>query len=172
MDIDKKDTAVKKVKLTSSDDKSFLIDRDVAEMSGTLKNMLEDVPSEGDVPEIPLPSVTAQTLEKVIEYLEYHKEHPSPPRDEDDKEEEYIIPWDNQFCKVKQELLFDLILTANFLDIKPLLVLVCRVVALSLRGKTTQEIREIFNIKNDFTPEEEALISSSNCYCEENPTDD
>lgn len=34
-------------------------------------------------------------------------------------------------------------------------------------GKTPEEIRRIFNIKNDFTPEEEELVRKENDWCEE-----
>ncbi len=45
---------------------------------------------------------------------------------------------------------------ANYMDIKPLLDLTCAKVASMIKGKTPEEIRKVFNIVNDFTPEEEA----------------
>lgn len=51
-----------------------------------------------------------------------------------------------------------MILAANYLDIKPMLDLTCKTVAEMIRGKTPEEIRKHFNIKNDFTPEEEEQV--------------
>lgn len=36
-----------------------------------------------------------------------------------------------------------------------------------IAGKTPEEIRKTFNIKNDFTPEEEEAIRKENEWCEE-----
>ncbi|CAN0917669.1 SCF ubiquitin ligase complex protein SKP1a [Linum grandiflorum] len=66
-------------------------------------------------------------------------------------------------------MLFDLILVyplslkaADYLNIKELLELTCRKAAYMISEKTTEEMRKIFNIKNDFTPEEEANIRIEN----------
>jgi hypothetical protein len=38
----------------------------------------------------------------------------------------------------------------------------CKTVANMIKGKTPEEIRKLFNIVNDFTPEEEAQIKKEN----------
>lgn len=80
---------------------------------------------------------------------------------------EVVSDWDANFVDVEQELLFELILAANYMDIKSLLDLACAKVASMIKGKTPQEIRETFNIVNDFTPEEESQIREENKWCEE-----
>ena len=64
-------------------------------------------------------------------------------------------------------LLFELILAANYMDIKPLLDLTCATVASMIKGKSPEEIRSTFNITNDFSPEEEAQVREENKWCEE-----
>jgi len=77
----------KQVKLESSDDRVFTVPTEIAEMSITIKHMLEDIKdggeeeSEENAP-IPLPNVTGKILEKVIEYCKYHHEHPDATTDE------------------------------------------------------------------------------------------
>ena len=158
----------KKIKLQSSDDVEYEVELDVAKMSVTIKNMWEDVGEEGDAV-VPLPNVTGKILEKVIQYCRHHVNDPSVPSDEkkDDKRTDDISIWDQDFCKVDQATLFELILAANYLDIKPLLDLTCKTVANMIKGKTPEEIRKTFNIKNDFTPEEEAQVRKENEWCEE-----
>lgn len=53
---------------------------------------------------------------------------------------------------------------ANYLDIKGLLDVTCKTVANMIKGKTPEEIRKTFNIKNDFTEEEEAQVSVSPAF--------
>jgi S-phase kinase-associated protein 1 len=66
-----------------------------------------------------------------------------------------------------QEVLFELILAANYMDIKPLLDLTCATVASMIKGKSPEEIRKTFNIVNDFTPEEETAVREENKWCED-----
>ena len=66
-----------------------------------------------------------------------------------------------------QDVLFELILAANFLDIKDLLVLSCAKVASLINNKSIPEVRKFFSIVNDFTPEEEAQIMEENKWAEE-----
>jgi len=115
---------------------------------------------ESPVP-IPLPPVEADILRKVIEYCTYHSENA-------DEKEDVTEAWDKEFAAVDDDTLFSLILAANYLDIKPLLDLTCKTVADYIKQcKTPQEIRRRFNIKNDFTPEEEEEVRKENAWCAE-----
>mmetsp|Transcript_41717 Transcript_41717/g.97692 ORF Transcript_41717/g.97692 Transcript_41717/m.97692 type:complete len:84 (-) Transcript_41717:334-585(-) len=78
-----------------------------------------------------------------------------------------VEKWYAQFIDVEQVLLFELVLAANYMDIKPLLDLSCAAVASMIKGKSAEEIRKIFNISNDFSPEEEAQVREENKWCEE-----
>jgi S-phase kinase-associated protein 1 len=61
------------------------------------------------------------------------------------------------------QLSFNCVLqAANYLNIKGLLDLTCQTVADMIKGKTPEEIRKTFNIKNDFTPEEEEEVRREN----------
>lgn len=104
----------------------------------------------------------AHLASQVIEYCKYHHRAEQESLPEDDKN-----VWDKDFVKVDDETLFNLILAANYLDIKSLLDLTCKTVADEIKGKTPEEIRVRFNIKNDFTPEEEEEVKRENAWCEE-----
>ena len=52
-------------------------------------------------------------------------------------------------------MLFEMINAANYLQIKPLIELLCAKVASLIKGKSVKEIRTYFGVKADFTPEEE-----------------
>ncbi|XP_061358978.1 SKP1-like protein 1B isoform X1 [Gastrolobium bilobum] len=148
--------STKKITLKSSDGEAFEVDEAVALESQTIKHMIEDDCADSG---IPLPNVTSKILAKVIEYCKKHVEAASSdekPSDED------LKAWDAEFVKVDQATLFDLILAANYLNIKSLLDLTCQTVADMIKGKTPEEIRKTFNIKNDFTAEEEEEVRREN----------
>ncbi|CAK7329481.1 unnamed protein product [Dovyalis caffra] len=152
----------KKITLKSSDGETFVVEEAVAVESQTIKHMIEDDCADN---EIPLPNVTSKILAKVIEYC---KKHVEAGADKDKnvagviEKDETLKSWDTEFVKVDQNTLFDLILAANYLNIKGLLDLTCQTVADMIKGKTPEEIRKTFNIKNDFTPEEEDEVRREN----------
>lgn len=113
---------------------------------------------EEETAEIPLPNVKATVLVKVIEYCTHYKTDPmtvitTPLKS--NRIEEIVQEWYADFVSVDQTLLFELVTAANFMDIKALLDLTCLAVSVLIKGKSAEEIRRIFNISNDFSPEEE-----------------
>jgi len=157
------------IKLLSSDQVEIPVEKEVAERSILIKNMLEDVGEISDQA-IPIPNVNEAVLRKVIEWCEHHKGDPIPVADEDSdsrKKSTDIEEWDQKFMQVDQEMLFEIILAANYLDIKPLLDVGCKTVANMIKGKSPEEIRKTFNIQNDFTPEEEDQIRRENEWAED-----
>uniref|UniRef100_A0A2P2MHL6 SKP1-like protein n=1 Tax=Rhizophora mucronata TaxID=61149 RepID=A0A2P2MHL6_RHIMU len=148
----------RKITLKSSDGEPFEVDEAVALESQTIKHMIEDDCADNG---IPIPNVTSKILAKVIEYCKKHVETPKS-EDRSSTVDDDLKTWDAEFVKVDQATLFDLILAANYLNIKGLLDLTCQTVADMIKGKTPEEIRKTFNIKNDFNPEEEDEVRREN----------
>ncbi|BFG21261.1 hypothetical protein CerSpe_075350 [Prunus speciosa] len=172
---------MKKITLKTKDGVIFEVEEAVAMQSQTIKHMVEDDCADG---KIPLPNVTSNILAKVIEYCRKHNEEAADGENKEDilkkatdgenkediltkatdgdNKEDILKSWDAEFMKVDQDTLYDLIMAANYLNIKGLLDLILQTVADMIKGKTPEEIRETFNIKNDFTPEEEEAIRKEN----------
>eukprot|EP00253_Pinus_taeda_P035294 PITA_35294 len=148
-----------KVSLRSSDGELFDVTEAVAFESQTIKYMIEDT---GTANAIPLPNVSSEILSKVIAYCKYHVDAQNPAHEKSAISEEDMKIWDEDFVKVDQDTLLDLILAANYLNIENLLDLTCQTIAEMIKGKTPEEIRKTFNLKNDFTPEEEEEVRREN----------
>lgn len=154
------------ITLLSNDNEELIVNKEIAAKSVLIKNMLEDI-EEDDKKPIPLPNITGNILKKVIEWCEYHKNDFKEYEDGYFRNTE-INEWNQKYMDVDQETLFDIILAANYLDIKPLLDIGCKTVANMIKGKSTEDIRRIFNIENDFTQEEESQIKKENEWAEDN----
>ena len=154
------------VLLVTSDNEQFVVDKEVAERSVLIKNMLEGkhttsplspfvpyltaFPAHrcwGKRPTYPIaqrffvgaekgqdilhraPKIARGLIAfivKVLEYCEHHRGEPLPTADDANADENRkrttdIGEWDQKFITVDQEMLFEIILAANYLDIKPLL---------------------------------------------------
>jgi S-phase kinase-associated protein 1 len=164
-------TEMKKIKITTSDHVNLSVDRDIAERSILIKNLMDDLGTDPDDMEpIPVPNVNEAVMKKVLEWCEHHRKDPPASQDDDAdsrKKSTDIDEWDQKFMQVDQEMLFEIILAANYLDIKALLDVGCKTVANMIKGKSPDEIRKTFNIQNDFTPEEEDQIRRENEWAED-----
>ncbi|PWA64558.1 SKP1-like protein 1B [Artemisia annua] len=161
--------------LKSEEGESFEIDEKVAFQSQAIKHIIEDECDDNVIP-IPFPS---DIVSKVIDYCEKHAAY--QPSSENDDGHKYLVEWkpfgekedkaaeelkafDAEFAKVDTDMVQQILLAANFLDIKNLIDLMCHTIVDRIKGKTPEEIRTILNIKNDFTPEEEAALRTEHAW--------
>jgi S-phase kinase-associated protein 1 len=96
-----------------------------------------------------------------VEFLTHLKANPAPEIEKPIKSNEMkdnTTEWYANFVD-SQDLdhVMDVTLAANYLDIKPLVDLCCAKIGTYIKGKPIPEVRKIFGIVNDFTPEEEAM---------------
>ncbi|KAB2603405.1 SKP1-like protein 1A [Pyrus ussuriensis x Pyrus communis] len=130
----------KKITLKSCDGEPFEVGEAVALESHTIGLVIENGYADNG---IPLANVTGKILAMVIEYCKRHVDAAKPDEKifEDDLE-----AWDQAFVKA-----------AAYLNIKSLLDLTCQI-----KCKTPEEIRKAFNIKDEFTQEEEEEVRREN----------
>ena len=127
------------VKIVTSDAKVFLVPPEIAAKSGVIEKMI-DMVDDGQV--IPLQEIDSDAFVRVLEYLKTDA-FQAPESDED---------------------LLAVVVAANFLDVKTLLDTACQEVADRIKGKSPEEIRQIFGLENTYTPEEEAKVRQANAW--------
>lgn len=172
--------------LVAEDGVEVRISEPAARMSQMLRHMMEDGCADG---RIPTPNIHSDILEMVVEYCEKHGPYYDPEASERDrypfppfpveltptvssiKPVTYVDPdphglkdWDSDFISLDNSTLFEIILAANYLNIEDLLDLGTSAVADKMRGRKPEEIREIFEIENDYTPEQEAEVRKENAW--------
>lgn len=157
------------VVLISSDDEpqEFKTTIGVVKWSGTINNLIADC---GIDTKIPL-HVEGRILQKVLAFLKHRAENfrqlPTEGASTAGAAPQEPSEWDCAFCdQLDDNELYPLILAANFLAVTCLLEAATKTVAGTIKGKTTEEIRERHNIVNDFTAEEEEEIRKENAWCE------
>ena len=137
-------------------------------MCKTISNMLDDIDDTETV--IPITNIEMDIFQKVKDYCEYYKDKKIPSTEEEMLEFRIkpLIDWDKDFVNVPLSTLFNMIISANYLDINHMLNITCKAVADEIKScKTPEEIRKRFNIKNDFTPEEEEEVRRENAWIDD-----
>ena len=126
------------ISLRSADGEIIPVDIEVAKKSVLIKTLLEDLADAGEDAweEVPLPNINAAILKLVIQWATHHKDDPKPNDDENTAENINITDWDDSFLRdLDQDTLYELILAANYLDIKGLWTFTCWTVANMIRGR-------------------------------------
>jgi len=135
------------ITLTSKDAKQYTIDKNSAFISNLVKTSLEQ---DANATDVPMPGVKGEVLGRVIEYMTHHK-GTEPPIIEKPLRSKVMKdvckdPWDAEFIdKIgdDRQKLYDLILAANYMDIKGLLHLGCAKVASLIKGQPLEKIKDI-----------------------------
>jgi len=139
--------------LVSSGDspQEFTIDRDSALMCNLVKSILE---GDAEVKKIEIKKVSAEVLKLIVEYLQHHKgkvpaEIAKPIRSV--KMEKIVEDeWDATYInKQPKRMIFQIILGANYMDIKSLLHLGCAKIATMIKGKSPEEIKKILSEEDE-----------------------
>ena len=142
----------------SNDDYPAEVSLKVARMSKLVESNFEDdeendSDDETEVKEIPLPNVSGDVLKKVIEYCEHYQNDEEMTSIQtplkSSKLDELVQAWYANYVQVDQQMLFDLVAAANYMDIKPLLDLTCLAVSIEIKGKSAEELQEMFDISRE-----------------------
>lgn len=157
------------VRLVSKEGTRIDLSKELAVKCGLFKTMLEDAP---DDEELPVPSVTEDIMRIVIEYLQHVSEpnysKPNIERPVKSNNFNELVPaWEAQFTDKPYPILWEMVSAGVFLDMKDFYELAAAKLASVIKGKTAEEIRQLFGIVNDLTPEEIAKIQEENKWADE-----
>jgi len=147
------------VLLISSEKKEFKVNRRAAIQSNLVKTALEE---DKEAKDVQLIHISASIVEKVVAYMTHHidvepRRIESPLKSTNMKE--LVDRFDANFVdEMDLDTLMRVLLAANYMDVKSLLGLLCAKIASMMKGKTADQIRKTFNIRGEFTPEEEEEI--------------
>lgn len=153
------------IKLVPSDfkegDDEFVVSFDNARKSVMLREALDSEDSEeSEESVIPLPTVNTASLKHIVAFLEHEDVVPEMAKPlKSTKMSELGLPtWYVDFMeKMTNDEVLELAKTANYMDISSLLELCCARVATRIKGKTPDEIRKEFNIKEDEEGEKDSV---------------
>ena len=145
--------------LISSESNPVEIKAKAALHSNLIKDFIKDFPENN----IPLNSINYKTLLKIKEYLEHYensepKEIRQPLPKKDFKN--IVDIWDYNFIDLQNETIFEIMLAANFMDIRPLLNLTCAKIASEITGKNELQIKDLFKMGKDRDMNENEIIDN------------
>ena len=150
------------IKLISKDGTSFIVKKSDVVISDMVKAALE---GDKDATEIHIPGVKAKDLKNIVEYMSKKKGDKTivvskPLKSTMTLSCSDLGKWEAEFIDnvytVKEDL-HDLVMSANYMAIIPLLELSCARVGLSLKGKNKNQMIEELQIKKSTS----SLSSSS-----------
>jgi S-phase kinase-associated protein 1 len=137
------------LKLVSKDKKEFEVERKHAFVSTLVKTSLD---TDAAATEVPIPGVHSAILAEVLTYMNHHKgvEPPIVEKPLRSKVMKDVCkdPFDAEFIDrigENRQALYDLILAANYMDIKSLLHLGCAKVASLIKGQPLEKIKDILS---------------------------
>merc|ERR1711964_450627 len=137
------------------DSTTFTISKKAAFMCSMVKNLCEGDNTAGTEKEpVEIKKVEGPILDLVVEYLKHHDgkvpAEIAKPIKSTKMEKVVEDAWDAEFInKQSKAVVFQIILGANYMDIKSLLHLGCAKIATLIKGKSPEEIKKILGDDED-----------------------
>ncbi|KAG9441307.1 hypothetical protein H6P81_017161 [Aristolochia fimbriata] len=161
--------------LQTHDGVSFQVERAVAFESPIIRSIVESGAgasagnnSNGGPGAIRVPTVSGGVLRMSMDYVGRRRGFLRRIAEGDVGAKGEMQEWEAAFFGVGQGTLLDLVEGAHFLGLAELREAACGRVADAIKGKSVAEIRRLFNIRNDYTPEEEEApcpaFEGSTCF--------
>ena len=143
------------IKLKSSENEKFMIDKKAAKRSGLLKECIE---ADENFKKMNLIEVDSKILKLIIEFLEHYKDsEPQLPQKplKDSNVWQYLDEWSKKFfSKLNLEDIISLINASNYMDIESLIQICCAIIASNMIDHPVDEVQNVFGIENNLTEEE------------------
>lgn len=150
--------------VTKNGDK-YGVSLEAAKISKLAANQLEDDDSMADVY---VPNVDFETVREIAEFLEMFAKDPFPtipvPLPHSDFDLLLPEPYVALMKAMPNKKVFRMLQAADFMVIDPLIELTASYIASQCKGKTPDQIRILFNLENELTDEEKALVEEENAW--------
>ena len=124
------------LKLQSSDGETILVDHDLVKQMLTIQTMIDDLGDQDDDEVIPIPNVNSEVLQKIIKWTQKYSE---------ETDRASLISWQNEYYDSQSvNRIVEIILGADYLDVKSLLNESCRAILTSKDVSKVDEVIEDF----------------------------
>lgn len=148
------------ITLVSSEGTKFQVSSKLSQLSGFIYRILQDY---NITEEIPLKSVNAPVLQRIIDYSAHHNFSPPPkpkkPIVSNQVRENFSDEWDAQFIEsIPDNEIIELINASNYLDMKSLLDSCLVKIACGFWDKSVDEVQKEYDIQENFTAEVEEKL--------------
>ena len=148
-----------RISLVSSEGLAIETSIQIAQLSGFISRIVQDYGNE----EIQLIQVNSIYLRKILDYSEHHNFTPPDPLSKpikfEDIEKNVNDPWDSNFIlQFTEEQLLELVIAANYLDMKSLLELCYVAIVTMFKNKPVEYFKQKYHIQQDLTPQVEEQL--------------
>nr|XP_019532676.2 S-phase kinase-associated protein 1-like [Aedes albopictus] len=144
---------ITQIKLQSDDGQILEVPPQIYKCFNTINSMMKDPFRTTNIEEvIPVPNVNASSLEKVLDWAEYHMD------DEPEENNRYIpdiCEWDRQLLQVDKNVLMELILASDWLGNQRFLDIASRAVMDYIRNEPPRNVEGSATLDDDFVAEQQ-----------------
>ena len=150
---------------------TLVVDNDVISMSSTLSNILLDTSNSNEP--INLTNISTASMESIIDFcIQYNLDDSIKEFDESflknkDFKREITITHEylNKVARREKSDLICMLIDADYLGLDALVEFIAKALANMIKGKNPEELREEFDIENNYTEEEERLMFLETTWC-------